>query len=108
MPGGDPRDFGLKKEHQEDEEMKKSLLLIVAVLLCLFLTACNSDPVSSGTNGGGTTGSDGFTEVQKPEPLPSSGWITPPPIGQQPYAFMDSGFFYMYSMCLYYMDTATG
>ena len=88
--------------------MKKCVLAAVALLLCLSLVACNSDPVSSGTNGGGTTGSDGFTEVQKPEPLPSSGWITPPPIGQQPYAFMDSGFFYMYSMCLYYMDTATG
>lgn len=84
--------------------MKKSLLLIVAVLLCLSLTACNSNPVPTGTN----AGSGGFTEVQKPDTLPSSGWVTHNTSSRFPCAFTDSGFFFMHNACLYYMDTTTG
>lgn len=88
--------------------MKKSLLVFAAVLLCLSLAACNSDHAPTETNGTGMSEPGGFTEVEKPDTLPVSGWVADTGVSTEPYAFTEDGFYHIMNGCLCYTDTTVG
>lgn len=92
--------------------MKRGLLLTLTLLLCLGLVGCNKTPDipnTSQTDIPGNTGeSTGVVQVQKPDSLPTTGWIIRCEADMEQFAFVETGLYYMVNQCLYYMDTATG
>ena len=106
--------------------MKKIISLALVLLLCLSLLACNTPPVvtePSGTGGVGNTGATdgtettpppvatvpvGIDEVPKPDSLPVSGWRSSNADATDPYVITESGCYFLYNRCLYFLDAATG
>lgn len=79
--------------------MKKNLYIVIALLLSLSLVACCKSPAPQENTD--------ITFVEKPDTLPTSGWVTSNTSVEQ-FAMTDTGVFYSFNNCLYYLDTATG
>lgn len=100
--------------------MKKYVLVVAVLLFCLSLLACDTPPVTTEPSGTGETDSTGmaegpvatvpvgFEEVLKPDSLPVSGWVNHNPDSSNPYVITESGCYFLFNRCLYFLDAATG